>query len=83
MAKNKAELQRDYDQHRALMVKAKASIDAGLYQEATSFARSALEYVDGMMQYDRKYGTGKELNSIDSIDMVVEFAPCFLGSKNY
>ncbi|MGE3316577.1 MAG: hypothetical protein AB7O26_15785 [Planctomycetaceae bacterium] len=44
------------------------------YGEAVHLAKSAWKYIDGMMRYERKY-LQQEFDSIDAIDIVLQYAP--------
>ena len=56
------------------MTAARAALKDGRYQDAIALAVSSLDYIDGMMQYEKKYD-GKEFDSIDSIDLLHRYAP--------
>jgi hypothetical protein len=82
MAKNKAALQHDYDRHRALMIEARSAVECGDYQKAVHVAVSALEHVDGMMQFYRRFMEGKEFKSVDSVDLVLKYAPLLFDASS-
>ncbi|MHC4696999.1 MAG: hypothetical protein ACYTFA_09670 [Planctomycetota bacterium] len=59
------------------MSKAQAAHHEGLYRDAVEAALSSWEYIDGMMQYERRYEE-KEFDGIKAIDMVLKYAPLVL-----
>ncbi|HVP11023.1 MAG TPA: hypothetical protein VMV94_07530, partial [Phycisphaerae bacterium] len=70
----KAEMEAHRAQYYELIAKARAARQDGRYREAVELAMSSWEYVDGMMQYERKY-EDKEFNSVEGIDVVLKYAP--------
>lgn len=74
MAMTKAEMESHQGKYDALMAGARTAQRKGLYRQAVELALSSWEYIDGMMQYERKY-EDKEFDSIESIDMVLKYAP--------
>ena len=77
MAK-KAELELEARQYHALMERARAAQRRGLYQEAIDAAFASLDFVDGMMQYERRFES-RTFDSVDGIDLILEWAPLVLG----
>lgn len=75
MAKTKAELEFDASRHHQLMAQARAALKAELFDAAVKIAVSAWQHVDGMMQYDRRWGLKSDFESIDSIEIVLRYAP--------
>ena len=75
MAKTKAELEADSERHRLLMADARAELQRGEFQKAVQAAVAAWQHVDGMMQYDRRWGSNFEFESVDSIALVLRYAP--------
>ena len=67
----------EYD---ALMGAARAALQEGLYRDAVEAALSAWDHIDGMMQYERKYGD-RDFDSIEAIDLVLRYAPLLLDSS--
>lgn len=49
----------------------------GLYREAVEEALKSWDYIDGMMQYERKYES-KGFASVQAIDMILKYAPLLL-----
>lgn len=74
MAMKKGDMERHQTEYRALMGKAQAAKQQGLYRKAVEFALSSWEHIDGMMQYERRYEDG-EFVTIDAIDVVLDHAP--------
>jgi hypothetical protein len=75
MAKTKTELEADSDRHQELMAEARAKLQRGELSQAIQAAVSAWPYVDGMMQYDRRWGSKSEFETVDSIALVLRYAP--------
>ena len=73
----KAELEQHDNAYQALMYKANAALRSNLYREAIEFAVSAWDYIDGMIQYQRKFAD-KEVTSIQAIDIVLHYAPLLM-----
>jgi hypothetical protein len=73
----KAEMQDHRDQYIVMLEKAIKAESAGLYREAIDWAVSAWEHIDGMLQFERKYGElgENQLARIDVLDLVLRFAP--------
>ncbi len=81
MAKTKAELESDYMRHSELMIQVRQARKEGDFLKAVELAVSAWEHVDGMMQYERRYGGHTDYKSIDSIEFVLRFAPLIFEFK--
>lgn len=77
MAMKKAEMEQHRAEYHALMSKARSARLEGLYREAVDAALSSWEFIDGMMQYERRY-EHKEFDGIEGINVVLEFAPLLL-----
>jgi hypothetical protein len=75
MAKKKAELEFDCTRYSELMAEVRQARKECDFPRAVQLAMSAWDHVDGMMQYERRYGGQAEFKSIDSIDFVLRFAP--------
>ena len=76
----KSELESHRAEYDARMNSAQAAAASGLFRPALDAAMSAWDYIDGMMQYGRKYES-KELASISAIDFVLQYAPLLLDSR--
>ncbi len=74
MAMKKAELEVHYANYKERLLRAKASLQEGDYSKALKTAISTLSYIDGMMQFERRYNK-REFASIEAIDMILEHAP--------
>ncbi len=77
MAMKKAEMETHRYHYHARMAKARAAQKKGLFRDAVSVAFSSWEFIDGMMQYERRY-EDKEFDGIEAIDLVLRFAPLLL-----
>jgi hypothetical protein len=82
MAKTKAELEADSYRHRALVAEARAELQRGEFQKAVQTAVSAWQHVDGMMQYDRRWGSKSEFETVDCIALVLRYAPLLFDSDS-
>lgn len=61
----------------AATIDAKSAVTRGNYREAIRLALSSLEHVDGMIQYERKYGN-IQIDNVESIEIILKFAPFIL-----
>lgn len=77
VAKKKAELEDEYEQYHAAMRRAKDAERSGLYRGAVDAALEAFPYIDGMMQFARRY-RDEEFATITAIDVVLKYAPLLL-----
>ncbi len=74
MAMKKSEMEEHWRAYGMLIGGARTAQRNGVYRKATELALSAWKHIDGMMQYERRYGD-KEFKSVEAIDMVLEYAP--------
>jgi hypothetical protein len=74
MAMKKADMESHRDEYYARISKARSALSQGHYHQAVQFACSSWDFVDGMMQYERKY-EDREFKSIEGIDIVLDYAP--------
>lgn len=81
MAMRKAEMEEHHEAYRALMARAQAAEDQGLYREAMEAALAASHHADGMMQYAKKYQE-REFASISAVDLVLRYGPLLLDFKS-
>jgi hypothetical protein len=70
----KATMVEHRDEYRRLVEGAQSSLQRGLFREAIETASSSWDYIDGMMQYERKY-EDKEHKTIEGVEIVLEYAP--------
>jgi hypothetical protein len=70
----KSEMKNHRIQYQKLMIRAGQVIREGQYCAAIAAAVSALEHIDGMMQYERKYSE-REFESVSAIDLILKYAP--------
>jgi hypothetical protein len=77
----KVELEAHDAAYQEALEKAKAAERNGMYRVAMGAALSCWEFVDGMIQYQRKYKE-QENTDIEAIDMVLRYAPLLLDSRS-
>jgi hypothetical protein len=75
MGKSKAELGADSNQHYFAMEAVRDAHQSRNVTKAIELAVRAWQHIDGMMQYERRYGDKQEFESIESIDYVLSYAP--------
>jgi hypothetical protein len=78
----KAELEACFHRYLALKADMVQAQKAGLYQPAINIAVSSFDYVDGMMQFDRKYRGQTEYESVETIDFVLKYAPLLFDHES-
>lgn len=81
MAMKKAELEAHRQQYYGLLDAARGAERNGLLRDALSNALAAWDYVDGMMQFERRYEDA-DFDTIEAIELVLKFAPLLLESKS-
>lgn len=81
MAKTKAEIESDRDAYLEKMASAKAAERKGLFREAIKAALSAWPYIDGMMQFEKRYEK-RAFDSVDAIDLVLKYSPLLLDFES-
>lgn len=74
MPPTKSELEAHRFRYNALISQARAALDDGHYSKAVEIASTSWQYVDGMMQYERRYEE-KEFENIEGVDIVLDYAP--------
>jgi hypothetical protein len=74
LAKKKAELEADRDAYVHALDAARTEEAQGQFIHAIKFAIGAWPYVDGMMQYERKYADAT-FRGVGAIDLVLKYAP--------
>ena len=74
MAMKKAEMENHKRQYQMLMAEAQEAERTGSFREAVANALASWQYVDGMMQYERRYES-KDFESILAIDLTLKYAP--------
>ena len=77
----KAEMGEHRRKYHALLGEARSAERKGLYHRAVELALSSWTYIDGMMQYERKYEE-KDFNSLPAIDMILKYAPLLLDFQS-
>ncbi len=74
MAMKKADMEAHHSQYGDLMSEVRLAQEIGNFLKALDAAKSAWPYIDGMMQYERRFNQ-KEFTTIEAIDVVLEYAP--------
>jgi hypothetical protein len=77
VAKSKAELEEDCRKYHLHLAESRAAREAGDHFHALECAAKCLDYVDGMMRYERKYDD-RDFRSVPAIDFILTLAPLFL-----
>ncbi len=62
------------------MGQARSALKDGRHDEAVQIAASSCKYIDGMMQFERKY-EDREFSNIEAIDVVLDYAPLLFHSQ--
>jgi hypothetical protein len=75
MAKNKAELQSDAIQYREAVVAMRAAHRERRILDAIKIAVDSFDYVDGMMQFERRFEDRSERRSVETINYILRYAP--------
>jgi hypothetical protein len=75
MAKNKAELQSDAELYRRAVSAMRKAHNEGHVFEAIEIAVNACDYVDGMMQFERRFEERSERKDVETIHYVLQYAP--------
>jgi len=75
MGKKKAELEDDATSYYSKVEEMRRAHDRRDYHGALGFAAAAWEYVDGMMQFERRFEDKSERKSLDCVDYVLRYAP--------
>ncbi len=79
MAMKKIELEEHNAKYQSLVLEAHLAHQHGLVRKAVQLAVESWDYIDGMMQYERKYNQ-QECVSIEAIDLVLRYAPVLFDS---
>lgn len=72
----KLELESIQDNYEAQLEKARSAERKGDYQQVVKLAVSSFDFIDGMMQFQRKYGE-RDLASVEALELVFRYAPLF------
>jgi hypothetical protein len=81
MAMTKAEMENHAREYRSLVAIARSAQQEGAYRRAVQYAVSSWKFIDGMMQYDRKYEE-RAFASVEGIDIVLRCAPFIFDSDS-
>lgn len=81
MAKKKAEMEADHREYEGRMRVAYQAEAKGLYRDAVEAAMTAWPFIDGMMQFGKKFGEG-EFGSVPAIDIVLRYAPLLFDTSS-
>jgi len=82
MAKTKAELQSDATQYREALSAMRQAHRESRFLDAINIAMHACDYVDGMMQFERRFEERSERRSVETIDYVLQYAPLVFDRTN-
>lgn len=82
MAKKKAELEADVERYYSRLEEMRTAHDQRDYQRALQSATAAWDYVDGMMQFERRFENRAERKSLECIDYVLRFAPLLFDAAS-
>lgn len=74
MAMKKADLEAHHAAYDELIAAARRALREGLYREAIDLSVKSWDFIDGMMQYEKRYEKGT-FDSVDGIDFVLRYAP--------
>jgi hypothetical protein len=77
----KAEMEAHSYAYQERMQAVRVAENAGLYGAAVAAAISAWQHIDGMLQYRKKYESHDTI-SIESVEVVLEFAPLLLDARS-
>jgi hypothetical protein len=77
----KTEMENHNQQYTDLLSEARQALKGKNPNEAIQLAVRAWDYIDGMLQYQRKYAA-EQLPFMEAIDMVMHFAPLLLDSDS-
>ncbi len=75
MAKKKTELEADATRYYSKVEEMRWAHDQRDYHGALGLAVAAWEYVDGMMQFERRFEDKSERNRLECVDYVLRYAP--------
>lgn len=80
MAMKKAEMELHQQNYHGLMERARVAERLGLYREAIDHALEAMPFVDGMMQFERRY-ENKDFRSVPAFEMAMKYAPLLMDAE--
>lgn len=75
MAKKKAELEHDASRYYSTLAEMRHKHAQREFAQAVSLAAVAWEFVDGMMQYERKFEDRNERRDLECVNYVLRYAP--------
>jgi hypothetical protein len=81
MGMKKADLEAHRDAYEAHMRAARSAEASGMFRVAMNEAMNAWQYIDGMMQFERRYQEA-EFESIPAIDLVLKYAPLLFHAES-
>ena len=81
MAKKKAELEDDAVQYYRQIAEMQNAHESCEYERALVFATAAWQYVDGMMQFERRFEDRTERKSLDCVDYALCYAPLIFHNE--
>ncbi len=74
MPMTKAEMEEAYSEYHVRLARARDALRTGQYRQAIKDALEAWPFIDGMMQYARKYKQA-EFDTVAAIDLVLDYVP--------
>ena len=74
MPMKKAEMEGHHEEYHRLLKAARSAERDGLYEATLERSVEACDHLDGMLQYERKYGQG-DLDTVAAIDLALRYAP--------
>jgi hypothetical protein len=75
MAKNKEQLQWETGHYRAAVEDMRAAHRDARYSDAVAIATKGSQYIDGTMQYERRFESRDERKHVETIQYVFQYAP--------
>lgn len=82
MAKTKAELESDARRYRKALDQMRKAHRDGEVLKAIRFAVDACDYIDGMMQFEKRFEKRAERESVETIAYIFKYAPLVFDHKS-
>ncbi len=80
MPMTKREMEIAYEAYYSRMARAREAAQQGLHRSAVQEALEAWPFIDGMMQYARRY-KHEEFDTVSAIDLVLKYVPLLLDFR--
>lgn len=77
----KAELEEEARRYEILLLQARAALQSGNIPHSIQISVQSWPYIDGMMQYERKYNQ-REFKSVETIELVLKYAPIIFDTQS-